>query len=139
MGVFKQTVLVTNEADRNVFEAGFIKEGDVRKMEIDFLIDTGAYMLCINETIRNQLGLRKKDVQEAILANGDRLTLDIVGPIEVKIHNRRTVAEAMVLPGDNTPLFGSIPLEALDLLVDTRQGQLVVPPERPYIAQTLLL
>jgi hypothetical protein len=42
MRVFKQNVLVTNGNDLAVLRAGFIKEADVRKMEVSFLIDSGA-------------------------------------------------------------------------------------------------
>jgi len=96
-------------------------------------------MICINEELKNQLGLEINDRQEGVLANGDRHLFDITGPIEIRIHNRRTISEAIVLPGNAEPLLGSIPLEAMDLLVDPKMGQLVVPKDRPYIAQTLIL
>ncbi len=64
---------------------------------------------------------------------------DIAGPVEIKIYNLRTIAGAIVLPGNAEPLFGSIPLETLDLIVDPKEGALKLPPNRPYIAQTLLL
>ena len=57
MGVFKQNIRIINVFDLAVFRAGHIKEEDVRKMEVPFLIDSGAYMMCINETIQQQLGL----------------------------------------------------------------------------------
>jgi clan AA aspartic protease len=108
-------------------------------MKVEMMVDTGAYMICINEALKNQLGLEINDRQEGVLANGDRHLFDIAGPIEIRIHNRRTISEAIVLPGNAEPLLGSIPLEAMDLLVDPKMGQLVVPKDRPYIAQTLIL
>ena len=96
-------------------------------------------MLCINEEIRHQLGLEITDRQEGLLANGERQMFEIAGPVEVKIFNRRTITEAIVLPGNAEPLFGSIPLEALDLIVDPKEGALKLPPGRPYVAQTLIL
>ena len=130
---------IINANDTALLKAGYIKESEVRQMKVEMMVDTGAYMICINEELKNQLGLEINDRQEGVLANGDRHLFDIAGPIEIRIHNRRTISEAIVLPGNAEPLLGSIPLEAMDLLVDPKMGQLVVPKDRPYIAQTLIL
>lgn len=139
MGRFRQEVEIINANDTALLKAGYIKESEVRQMKVEMMVDTGAYMICINEELKNQLGLEINDRQEGVLANGDRHLFDIAGPIEIRIHNRRTISEAIVLPGNAEPLLGSIPLEAMDLLVDPKMGQLVVPKDRPYIAQTLIL
>jgi clan AA aspartic protease len=139
MGIFRQEVEIINANDKALLKAGYIKESEVRQMKVEMMVDTGAYMICINEELKNQLGLEINDRQEGVLANGDRHLFDIAGPIEIRIHNRRTISEAIVLPGNAEPLLGSIPLEAMDLLVDPKMGQLVVPKDRPYIAQTLIL
>jgi clan AA aspartic protease len=139
MGIFRQEVEIINANDTALLKAGYIKESEVRQMKVEMMVDTGAYMICINEELKNQLGLEINDRQEGVLANGDRHLFDIAGPIEIRIHNRRTISEAIVLPGNAEPLLGSIPLEAMDLLVDPKMGQQVVPKDRPYIAQTLIL
>lgn len=139
MGVFRQKVKLINTADILVSEAGYLEKANVRELEADMLVDTGAYMLCINQQIKDQLGLKTRDSQEGILANGERHVFDIAGPVEIQIFNRRMVTDAVVLPGDAEPLLGSIPLEGMDLIVDPREMQLKLPPDRPYIAQTLLL
>ncbi len=139
MGRFRQEVEIINANDTALLKAGYIKESEVRQMKVEMMVDTGAYMICINEELKNQLGLEINDRQEGVLTNGDRHLFDIAGPIEIRIHNRRTISEAIVLPGNAEPLLGSIPLEAMDLLVDPKMGQLVVPKDRPYIAQTLIL
>ena len=139
MGRFRQEVEIINANDTALLKAGYIKESEVRQMKVEMMVDTGAYMICINEELKNQLGLEINDRQEGVLTNGDRHLFDIAGPIEIRIHNRRTISEAIVLPGNTEPLLGSFPLEAMDLLVDPKMGQLVVPKDRPYIAQTLIL
>ena len=139
MGRFRQEVEIINANDTALLKAGYIKESEVRQMKVEMMVDTGAYMICINEELKNQLGLEINDRQEGVLANGDRHLFDIAGPIEIRIHNRRTISEAIVFPGNAEPLLGSIPLETMDLLVDPKMGQLVVPKDRPYIAQTLIL
>ena len=138
MGVFKQNIQVINGNDLAVLRAGYITETDVRKMEIPFLIDSGAYMMCINENIQHQLGLPVIGEQEVVLADGSTKLMKVVTGVEVKVFNRRTLTDALVLPGNAEPLFGSIPMKALDVLIDPKAGTLRLPPDRPYIAQTLL-
>lgn len=139
MGVFRQEFTIINADDKALAKRNLIKPDEIRELRVSFLIDTGAYMLCINEEIQHQLGLEITDRQEGLLANGERQLFNIAGPVEIKIFNRRTITEAIVLPGNAKPLFGSIPLEALDLIVDPRERALKLPPDRPYIAQTLIL
>lgn len=139
MGAFRQKVTLVNAYDKALAKRKMIPPEEVRELEVLFLVDTGAYMLCINEEIQNQLGLDINDRQEGILANGERQMFNVAGPVEIKVYNRRTITEAIVLPGNAEPLFGSIPLEALDLIFDSKEGALKLPPDRPYVAQTLLL
>ena len=138
MGVFRQEFTIINADDKALAKRNVIKQSEIRQLQVSFLVDTGAYMLCINEEIQHQLGLEITDRQEGLLANGERQLFNIAG-VEVKIFNRRTITEAIVLPGNAEPLFGSIPLEALDLIVDPKERALKLPPDRPYIAQTLVL
>lgn len=138
MGVFRHTVILINAADQTRLRDKRIKPEEVRKVEVPFLVDTGAYMLCINEGIKNQLGLDVVDQQEALLANGELQVFDIAGPVEIRIFNRRTITEALVLPGDAEPLLGSIHLKAMDVIVDPRAEEIRLPEGRPYVAQTLL-
>ena len=44
----------------------------------------------------------------------------------------------MVLPGDNEPLLGAIPLEDMDVLIHPLRQELIVNPEHPYFAQMKL-
>jgi len=138
MGTFMQKILVQNAFDIELVRRKMLKKGDIRQIEVDFLVDTGAYMMCINENIQSQLDLPLAGEHEVELADGTMKKLRMVTGLEIKIFNRRMVADALVLPGDTEPLLGSIPLEALDLLIDPLEGALKLPPDRPYLARTLL-
>ena len=59
----------------------------------------------------------------------------MVGPVELKFKNRRTMTNAMVLPGDNEVLLGAIPLEDMDVLIHTQRHELIVNPDHSYFAQ----
>lgn len=121
-----------------MLRAGYITEEQVRQMEVPFLIDSGAYMMCINENIQQQLGLPVVSEHEVVLADGSTKLLKMVTSLDVQVFNRRTIADALVLPGNSEPLFGSMPMEALDVIIDPRAGELRLPPDRPYIPRTLL-
>ena len=90
------------------------------------------------ETIQSQLQLPVIEKRKGQLASGSIVEYDIVGPIEVKFKNRRCSIDAMVLPGDNEPLLGNIPLDDMDVLIDPYKRELIVNPEHPYFAQMKL-
>ncbi|MBV9210234.1 MAG: aspartyl protease family protein [Acidobacteria bacterium] len=124
-----------NGDDLSLLRRGHIKEDEIKRMTINMLVDSGALMLTINEEIQTQLGLQQVDSRSAQLADGTLIKLPVVGPVEVRFANRRSSVDAMVLPGDAAPLLGAIPMEDMDVLVDTQQGRLIVNPEHPYIVQ----
>jgi hypothetical protein len=72
------------------------------------------------------------------LTNGHIVEYDVVGPLEVRFKNRRCSINAMVLPGDNEPLLGAIPLEDMDVIIHPHRQELIVNPDHPYFAQMKL-
>jgi clan AA aspartic protease len=113
-----------------------MEQGAVRKMEDSALVDSGAYLLTVDESIKSQLGLNVKEVREIELADASRCECEIVGPVDLYFKNRSTTCRAIVLPGATEVLLGAIPLEDLDVLIDPKLQQLVVNPSRPYLAGT---
>ncbi|MCC7439221.1 MAG: hypothetical protein IT211_12070 [Armatimonadetes bacterium] len=57
-------------------------------VEVEALVDTGAVHLCIPEHLRIQLGLQAIDHKEATLADGSRILVPYVDPIEIRFKNR---------------------------------------------------
>jgi clan AA aspartic protease len=115
-------------------ERGLIPEGDVKKLTVNALIDTGATTLIINEEIAKQLDLPVREQYEVTLANGSRHKCDYSGPVDIRFENRFSSCNALVLPGADEILLGVIPLEEMDVIIDPRTQQLVVHPDRPDIA-----
>jgi len=76
-----------------------IGEEEIRRMKVTALVDTGSYMLCINENIQEQLQLPFLEKRKGQMADGSIKEYEVVGPVELKFKNRRTVINAMVLPG----------------------------------------
>ncbi|MCP4589302.1 MAG: retroviral-like aspartic protease [bacterium] len=135
MGSVYADITIANSVDEVLASQGDLPTDKVRRAEVRALVDSGAYMLCINQNLRLQLGLRKMTEMVAELANGSMETVDVVGPVEVRFENRSTSCRAAVLPGDVEVLLGSIPMEDLDVIILPKEQRLVVNPESPYLAK----
>jgi clan AA aspartic protease len=138
MGLIYANLKLYNSFDLGLLDNKMIKPNQVRSTDIVALVDTGAYMMCINERIQEKLQLRNIGSQKGELANGDIVEFPIVGPVEVIFENRSTSCRAMVLPGDAEPLLGSIPMEDLDVVLLPKEQKMVVNPESPLIAKKKL-
>jgi clan AA aspartic protease len=112
-----------------------IGEDEIKRMYVNMLVDSGAYMMAINETVQEQLDLPIREKRKAQMADGSIQEFDVVGPIEVKFKNRRTICDAFVLKGDNECLLGAIPMEGMDVIIHPLNQELLVNPEHPYYAQ----
>jgi clan AA aspartic protease len=112
---------------RDVFKAddGIIKESEIRQTIVQALVDTGAWTLVINETIRKELGLPVLRTEPGTLADGTQATYNLVGPLVVMWKDRSTNCDALVLPDADEVLLGAIPLEAMDLTINPRRQELV--------------
>jgi clan AA aspartic protease len=115
-----------------------IGEEEIKRITVTALVDSGSYMLAINENIQEYLQLPVVDKRKAQLATGEIIECDIVSPIELRFKNRGTTCRAMVLPGDAEVLMGSIPLEDLDVLIDPLRQELIIHPDHPDMAYTRL-
>lgn len=132
MGFVYADVKLTNSIDMADAEKHLIGEEEIRSMSITTLVDTGCVRLAINENIQEYLQLPVIDRRNLELADGSRMTVDIVGPVHIKFENRSTICEAIVLPGGAEPLLGAISLEAMDVLVDPLRNKLIVNPAHPH-------
>jgi len=111
MGLIYADIELINAGDLEDVRKFRLGYEEVRRMHVEMLVDTGAYMLCINENIVKQLDLPIVEKRTGILANGQIMEYDVASQVEVRFKNRRTICNAMVLPGDNEPLLGAIPME----------------------------
>ncbi len=135
MGLVYAEIELINGDDLAFVRRHIIGEDEVKRMWVNALVDTGSYMLAINENIQEQLQLPIVEKRKAQLANGHIVECDVVAPVEVRFKNRQTTCRAMVLPGDSEPLLGAIPLEDMDVLIHPLRQELIVNPDHPYFAQ----
>jgi clan AA aspartic protease len=136
MGLIYADITLANAVDTGLERRGTIEKKDVRQMNISALVDSGAYLLTIDESLKTQLDLDVIETREIELADGSRSECEIVGPVDLYFKNRSTTCRALVLPGATEVLLGAIPLEDLDVLIDPKLQQLIVNPARPYLAGT---
>ncbi|MFT3704360.1 MAG: hypothetical protein QM802_18470 [Agriterribacter sp.] len=85
MGIVTAEIELVNAGDMEMARRKMIGEEEIKRMSVSMLVDTGAYNLCINETIQEQLDLPFIEKRKAILANGHIAEYDIVGPVVVKL------------------------------------------------------
>jgi clan AA aspartic protease len=138
MGFIYADIEIINTLDLGMAQRGFIGNDEIKRMHISILVDTGSYMLAINERMQEYLRIPVVDKRKAKLANDESIFCDIVGPIDIRFKNRSTTCRAMVLPGNSEPLLGSIPLEDLDVVINPLKQELTVNPDSPDMATTIL-
>jgi clan AA aspartic protease len=125
MGTTYAEITLKNAGDVENVERGFIKESEIRQMTVRSVVDTGAYTLFINEALRQRLGLQIQSSTEVVLAD-ERIELcPTTEAVAIYWKDRVTACSALVFPGDGEVLFGAIPMEAMDLIVDPRNERLV--------------
>jgi clan AA aspartic protease len=117
MGEVRAEITLVNVGDQEVANRGYMPKDQVRHLTVNAVIDTGAWMLVINEKIREALGLRVEKSTQSTVAGGGKIVGGITEPVRVRWKDRDTVCEAVCLPGEEDVLMGAIPLEGMDLIV----------------------
>lgn len=105
---------------------------DLRPVEIDALVDSGAINLCVPDIVRHELGLEVARTRVAQMADGSLVEVGVIEPVTVTFENRVTTTTAMVL--GNEVLLGAIPMQDMDVMIDPRNERLILPPDRPNFA-----
>ena len=57
MGLVYAQIRLTNADDIALSKRNYIKKDEIRYIDVNAMVDSGAYMLAINESIKIQLGL----------------------------------------------------------------------------------
>ena len=135
MGHVYADITLYNSYEITAAKKGLIAEGDVKQLYVNAMVDSGAMTLTINEEIAEQLDLEVRKQIKVRLADGSLRQCDYVGPIEIHFENRLSSCLALVLPGADEVLLGVIPLEEMDVIIDTTTQRLIVHPDRPDLAQ----
>ena len=131
MGYVYAEIQLTNEGDVEQNYRGLLPEDQIRRVTTTALVDSGAWDLVINEEVQKRLNLRFLERRTVKMADETLMELDVVGPIEVRFENKRTIVEAVILPGTSEVLLGAYPMEGLDVMIDPKGERLLVNPPWP--------
>ena len=113
MGLTYAEIEITNSDDLALERNGHLEKDKVRKILVNALVDSGAYMLTISEDVRVRLGLPVRERRWAELADGQRIKVDVAGAVEVRFENRLSITSAFVVPNGTETLLGAIPMEMM--------------------------
>ncbi len=104
-----------------------------RVLETRALVNTDTVFFAVPEHLAVRLGFDLNEVitREIILADGSRKAVPMVGPLRVRFADRYCDLSALVL-GDE-PLFGAVPMEMMDLVVNPASQTITVNPDSPYV------
>lgn len=127
MGEVREKVKFTNIFDE------YLKRDQIRQVELDCLIDSGAVLIYLPAEVIDLLGLPKSGSVIVTYADERKEQLEKAGPVKVQIGDRTGNFDCIVGPPNCEPLIGQIVLEELDLLVDPKLKKLVVRPESPFL------
>jgi clan AA aspartic protease len=132
MGLVYADIELINNGDLEMVRRNYMDKDEVRRMRVNMLADSGAYMMAINENIQAIMDFPFLERRKSYLADNTPVEFDVVGPVMVKFENRTAICSANVLPGDSEPLLGAIPMEEMDVLIHPLKQELIINPEHPY-------
>src|SRR5690348_7022470 len=104
MGLTMAKVKITNFVDMQNAKAGYIREDQIRSIEVEALADTGAISMTIPEEVAEALGAPSVGTDTVTVADGRSLSVAMVGGLWIEVLGRTMQSGAYVLPRGTTPL-----------------------------------
>ena len=118
MGMVYTEITLKNAADDTAARRGYIKSEEIRTVTVTAIADTGSMHMVITEELCEKLGLSTKGEKTVLIANGQRVRCIETEAVEIQWKDRTMAVSAMVIPGAKRVLFGAIPMEGMDLMVN---------------------
>ncbi|MEM2321200.1 MAG: hypothetical protein QXS79_04905 [Candidatus Bathyarchaeia archaeon] len=110
-----------NAVDYIQYLKGKCKLEDVRRVDAEALVDTGATFPALPEDKVEELGLPLIGEQPAETAEGAK-SVKLAAQLIIKIEDRSSETYAIVRPKDTTPLIGVVALEQMGYRVNSATG-----------------
>ena len=127
----REKIVILNESDEVLERRGIIDE--VRKVEVEALVDTGAVMMLIPQDMKEHLGLEDKGKVIVVLADERKAELSRAGTARIEIAGRSFPTDCLVGPPGCEVLVGHLIMEALDLVLGPLKGKIFPRPESPFL------
>ncbi|GHV76870.1 hypothetical protein AGMMS49942_16910 [Spirochaetia bacterium] len=118
MGITYTEITLKNAGDVIMVNRGLMQAEEVRSVTVWTVADTGAAGMVITEEVREKLGLRVERNRQMSMANGPIENCPVTETVEVHWKDRMMTCQAVVVSGEGFPLFGAVPMEEMDLMVN---------------------
>jgi len=128
MGKIIEKIKVVNLDDEALAKQGIITPDQIRSVETEALIDTGATFLCLRKSLIDELQLAPLSQKLVKTANGS-VTRTIYSAVTIHLRDRFAVVYVSEIPDDCPNLLGQLPLQSMDWVIDTRNEKLIGNPE----------
>lgn len=138
MGEGRARLLLENQADRILSDAGHLASARVRRLELDALVDIGAVMTLLPQDVVEALGLPLDGKLIVTLANEEKIELPRARFLSLTFGDRQMDTDCLVGPPRCEPLLGQLVLERLDLIVDPVKRVVSPRPESPFLPSVKL-
>jgi len=131
MGEIKVAVELENFGDRYLFFKNGAREEEVRKHQLEAVVDTGSVMLVLPQDVVEKLGLNILRTVIVTYADERKEERPVAGTVTIKIGDRFMNTDCVVGPPLSEALIGQIIMEELDLIPDCQEQTLKPRPESP--------
>src|SRR5947208_3821078 len=127
MGKVIVKIKLTNLFDLAIFNRQLSKRIP-RQVEVSSLVDTGATRLYLKPSVIKRLGLLRVDAVRSQTTNGEAIRFKYE-PVQLELMGRKENFDVIEVPETVPNLLGQVPLEVLDLVVDSKHQKLIPNPE----------
>ncbi len=127
MGRIVEKIKVRNAYDIHDVQKKRTPESEIRTIEVDALVDTGATYVCLSRKDIETLGLPFHKSVAIKTANGKASRRTFEGA-KIELNGRTFLMEVMENDDDTPALIGYLLLEALDFVVDPKTQKVIPNP-----------
>lgn len=128
MGKVTVKAKIRNFLDEGMAQKGIIPPDEIREIEVEGLVDSGATLLTLPEEMVEKLGLTLGREIEVSYADNRTEKRRVAFGVKVEILGREALTHVVVERPGTKVLIGQIILEALDLIIDPKRGILTPRP-----------
>ena len=126
MGKVTVRIKLTNFVDLAIYNRMASKKKP-RQIEVEALVDTGATRLYLKPSVIKKLGLQRLDAVRSQTTNGEAIRFKYE-PVQLELMGRKENFDVIEIPESVPNLLGQVPLEILDLVVDSKRQKLIPNP-----------
>lgn len=128
IGRVTTTAKVTNILDLNLVDAGRLPESDVRRVELELLVDSGETMVLLPVDVIEQLGLKELS-RKRVMTSADGAERNVFSAVRLVIMDRDATLDVLEIPLGEPARLGRAPLAMLDLVPNPETNRLVGNPD----------